>query len=101
MPNSKVVSIYWTNRALQNAISIKAYLSKNFSDKEIDNFFSLLNAFEIAVIAFPELYPLSSAKRGVRRAILSKVLSTFYRIHKNNIEVLAILDNRCDLTEWI
>jgi plasmid stabilization system protein ParE len=99
MPNSKVVSVSWTDRALQNAISIKAYLLKEFSNKEVDHFFSLLEAFEIAVSAFPKLYSVSIIKRGVRRAVLSKVLSVFYRIHKNNIEVLAILDNRCDLSK--
>src|ERR1700722_3488942 len=101
MPNSKTVSVFWTDRALQNAISIKAYLLKEFSDKEVANFFSLLEAFEIAVSAFPELYSVSSIKRGIRRAVLSKVLSVFYRIRKNNIEVLAILDNRCDLAELV
>ena len=100
MPKSIVVSVLWTDRALQNAISIKDYLLLKFSEKEVENFFSLLTAFEIAVSAFPELYPVSSVKRKVRRAVLSRVLSTFYRINKNNIEVLAILDNRCDLSEW-
>ena len=101
MPKSKVVSVYWTDRALQHAISVKSYLLENFSQKEVDNFFSLLNAFEIAVSAFPELYPISSSKKKVRRAVLNKVLSVFYRINKNNIEILAILDNRCDLTEMM
>lgn len=101
MPNSKAVSVFWTDRALENAISIKAYLCEEFSDKEVANFFSLLESFEIAIGAFPELYPVSILKRGIRRAVLSKVLSVFYRIHKNNIEVLAILDNRCDLSEWL
>jgi plasmid stabilization system protein ParE len=101
MPKSRIVSVFWTDKALENAISIKGYLLQNFSENEVDNFFSLLNAFEIAVGAFPELYPLSSDRRGIRRAVLSKVLSAFYRIRKNNIEVLAILDNRCDLAEMI
>ena len=101
MPKLKGVSIFWTDRALQNAISIKEYLLLKFSDKEVESFLSLLNAFEIAISAFPKLYSLSSIKHGIRRAVLNKALSVFYRIRKNNIEVLAIIDNRCDLTEWI
>jgi plasmid stabilization system protein ParE len=100
MPKPKVISIFWTDRALHNAISLKEYLLLRFSDKEVENFFSLLAAFETAVSAFPELYPVSSLRQGIRWAVLSKALSVFYRIRKNNIEVLAILDNRCDLTEW-
>ena len=100
MPDS-TVSIFWTDRALQNAVSVKRYLQMNFSEREIDNFFLLLNAFEVAVCAFPKLYPVSSSKRKIRRAVLSKVLSVFYRIQKDKIEVLAILDNRCDFKEWM
>jgi plasmid stabilization system protein ParE len=64
-------------------------------------FFSLLESFEIAVCAYPELYPGSGIKKNIRRAVLSKVLSAFYRIHKGKIEVLAILDNRCDIGNWL
>lgn len=101
MPDSKVASINWTNRSLQNAISVKRYLLLNFSEKEVESFFALLNSFEIAVRAFPKLYPLSSSKKGIRRAVLSKVVSVFYRVKSNNVEVLAIIDNRTDLKEWM
>ncbi len=98
MPNSKVTSIVWTERFLQNAISIKTYLISNFSSKEVDHFNAILQAFEIAVCAFHDLYPQSLVKKNIRRAVLSKVLSAFYRVHKGRIEVIALLDNRCDIS---
>lgn len=101
MPRNKVVSIVWTERSLQNAISIKEYLSANFSSKEIDHFYAILQSFEIAICAFPELYPKSSIKKDIRRAVLSKVLSAYYRVHKGKIEVIALLDNRCDVSQWL
>lgn len=101
MPKSKVATIVWTERSLQNAISIKEYLSTHFSVKEIDQFYTILQNFEIAVCAFPELYPQSLIKKNIRRAVLSKVLSAYYRVHKGKIEVIALLDNRCDISNWI
>lgn len=101
MNKTKFTTILWTERSLQNAISIKEYLSANFSDKEIDHFYGLLQAFEIAVCAFPKLYPQSYSKKSVRRAVLNKVLSAYYRVSKGKIEVLALLDNRCDSSKWI
>ena len=101
MAKQKVASIVWTERSLLNAILVKEYLSSNFSRKEIDNFFSLLEAFEISVCAFPELYPPSGIKKNIRRVVLSKVLSAYYRIHKGQVEVLALLDNRCDIDTWL
>jgi plasmid stabilization system protein ParE len=100
MPKN-ALTIQYTLRALENASSIKRYLQQNFSDKEIDVFYSLLNTFSEAVSLFPELYPPANRKMKVRRAVLSRVLSVFYRISGDKIEVLAIIDNRCDLSEWL
>ena len=101
MPKSKITTALWTDKALQNSVSIKKYLLKAFSNKEVENFYSLLSTFEIVVVAFPQLYPSSYIKRGIKRTILSKVLSVYYRVIKNNIELLAILDNRCDISKWL
>ena len=101
MPKPKVASILWTERSLKNAISIKEYLTTNFSLKEVDRFYAILQSFEIAVCAFPELYPQSLIQKDIRRAVLSKVLSAYYRVHRGKIEVIALLDNRCDISQWI
>ena len=94
MPKSKVASIVWTEQCKQNAISIKGYLNLNFSSKEVDHFYAIIKSFEIVVCAFPRLYPVSKSSKNIRRAVLSKVLSAYYRINGNQIEVIALLDNR-------
>ena len=101
MAEQVVFSIFWTERALQNALSIKRYLLEEFSPREVENFYSLLQTFEMAVTVFPKLYPSSSIKRNIRRAVLSNVLSTYYRVHKKKIEILSILDNRCEPSHWL
>lgn len=101
MPELNIKNIVYTDIALANASSIKKYLFHKFSAKEVDIFYSLLQSFEMATISFPKLYPKTNKKKNIRRAVLSKVLSVFYRIQNSNIEVLAIIDNRCDLKEWI
>jgi|ERR1017187_1048903 plasmid stabilization system protein ParE len=93
------IEIVWTKNSLITASTIKKYLQVKFSEKEVNNFFSLLKTFEEAVSFFPELYPVS--KNKVRRAVLNKNLSVFYRKHKKRIEILAVLDNRMDLSEWM
>lgn len=100
MPKRQL-EVFWTDNALENAANIKVYLISNFSDKEVNTFYSLLNSFGEAVSLFPELYPRVGKRLKIRRAVLSKVMSVFYRIAKNKIEVLAILDNRCDLKGWL
>lgn len=101
MPEYRKLTVLWTHQALRNASTIKIYLEENFSIKEINNFYSLLAAFESAVTTFPKLYPTTNRKARIRRAVLSREVSAFYRIIEVRIEVLAILDNRCDLSKWL
>jgi hypothetical protein len=66
MPEKKLSNVLWTNEALKNATSIKEYLKENFSEKEIQGFYSLLSSFEKAVSIFPQLYPQTNKKARVR-----------------------------------
>lgn len=97
----KLCKINWSNTSLSQAASIKHYLQENFSQKEINTFYALLKSFENAIALFPKLYQVSAKKKEIRRAVLSKELSVFYRYKNKCIEVLAMFDNRCDLTDWI
>lgn len=101
MAKLSVTPIVWTEKSLQNAISIRNYLILNFSSKEVNHFYATLQSFEIAVCTYPTLYPRLLLKKNIRRAVLSKVLSAYYRIHKGQIEVIALLDNRCDIPKWL
>ena len=101
MPEKKKFKVLWTSQALKNASSIKVYLEEKFSGKELEKFYSILLAFESAVTTFPKLYPRTNRKARIRRAVLSREVSAFYRIIAERIEVLVILDNRCDLSKWL
>lgn len=101
MDNHATFPVVWTERALHNAISIKRYLSTNFSPTEVGNLYTLLQTFEFAVGAFPKMYPQSTLKKIIRRAVLSHYLSVYYRIHKRRIEIIALLDNRCDISKML
>lgn len=101
MPKAVKLNVVYSDISLENAISIKAYLSKQFSEKELKAFIKLLHTFEEAVSIFPKLYPQTKHKSKVRRAVLSRELSAFYRIGKSQIEVMALFDNRCDISNWL
>ena len=77
MPDTKPWTVFWTTQALQNAESIKDCLNKNFSQKEIDAFYSLLNTFEEIISLFPQLFPATKRSKKIRRAMLSKEVSLF------------------------
>ena len=101
MPRKSPLKVIWSENSYQNSIEIKHYLQDKFTEKEIEVFYSLLSTFEEAVSIFPKLYPITKRKSQIRRAVLSKVLSVFYKVNKNQIEVLSILDNRTNLSKWL
>lgn len=100
MADQQSLSIYWSDRSISDSLVIKEYLLRKFSQKEIDNFYKLLDAFERIILLFPKLYPKSTKNKKIHRAVLSKKLSVFYTLSKNTVIVIAILDNRMSYAKW-
>ena len=92
MDKSYVVE--WTQRSLLNALSIKKYLIKKFSSKEVSKFESLLKQFELTVSNFPTLYPVSQSQKLLRRAVIHKNTTVYYIFDRNKVTVIAMKDNR-------
>ncbi|MEX0813124.1 MAG: hypothetical protein WD048_12975 [Chitinophagales bacterium] len=91
---SKTVRIIWSKHSLKNAISIKQYLLKHFTNREVDNFQNLLSDFEKTILNFPNIYPRTIKKYNLRRAVLSRFLSVYYQSKRDRIIVIAMYDNR-------
>jgi hypothetical protein len=79
---------------------IIAYLRNSFSEKEVKQFDLMLIEFDQRVINYPKVYPISNKKLRIRKAVLSKQLSVFYRVYRSHIFVATVKDNRCDTSEW-
>ena len=100
MVDNKSLIVEYSKQSLENVKEIVSYLQNKFTEKEVNNFFKVLNDFEKIIILYPELYSESQKKR-IRRAVLSKVLSVYYSVNKNKISIIAIFDNRWDETNKI
>ena len=91
----KRLVVEYSTQSLNNATEIVAYLRRQFTQKEVDNFYQALTDFEGIICLYPTLYS-ESRKTKIRRAVLNKVLSVYYSIKKNKINIVAILNNRWD-----
>ena len=56
----------------------------------------MIQKFEVIVKKFPEIYPETSFNQNLRRAVLNKVVSIFYRVNGSEIQIVAVYDNRQD-----
>jgi len=100
MADRLLYKIIYTERSLVNIQEIKNYLLYKFTQREVDNLYDRLNAFESIVIVFPDMYSQIAGRKQIRRAVLSKQLSVFYTISKESLIITAILDNRMDNSKW-
>ncbi|MFD2144582.1 hypothetical protein [Mucilaginibacter antarcticus] len=96
----KILPVIYSDRAISNSLIIKKFLLSKFTPKEVNAFYEMLNKFEQIVSVFPEIYPKSAIKSKARRAVLSKQLSVFYILYKEQISVVGIVDNRMGYDKW-
>jgi plasmid stabilization system protein ParE len=96
----KTLPVIYTRQAVSNSITIKNFILVKFTEREVNNFYKMLETFERIVSVFPDIYPKSIKNQNVRRAVLSKQLSVFYKIKRDEISIIAMIDNRMDYTKW-
>ena len=88
--------VIWAPSAKEDYAALLEYVEKNFgldaALELLDNTEKLLE--EIA--AFPSMFPASDKRKDIRKAVISKQTSLFYRISQDQVQILYVLDNRQD-----
>lgn len=91
-------SISWTDHALDELGQTIEYLRLNFSQREIDNLAERIEAVLRSLSIYPNLYPETAQKVGVRRAVVARLNTLSYRVdtEADRIEILSFFSNRDD-----
>jgi plasmid stabilization system protein ParE len=95
------MKIKWTPKARNTYFSILDYLDKEWSEKEVIKFIIQVNSILMQISETPKMFKASKSKLNIRRAIITKHNSLYYRVKKreDEIELLAFWDNRQDPTK--
>ncbi len=95
-------------------MGLKLIFSKKFLDSTQDLFFYLESKWSVKVkeefssnlqkkldnlLSHPESCILSSKKEGLRKCVVSKQTSIYYKIDREEIRILALFDNRMNPTK--
>ncbi len=83
-----------SERAEQNLDGIIQYLETEWSVRVRDKFLELLRTKIEQIKKMPQMYENSSKKKVIRRCVISKQTSLYYRARKEEIEIITIQDNR-------
>ena len=88
--------VVWTDHALEELDQTIGYLQVNFSEKEINRLASRIEAVLSSISKYPSLYPESPYQNGVRRAVIARFNTLYYRVNteKGQIEILSFFSNR-------
>lgn len=86
--------ILWTDNALKELESTIEYLIKNWTDKEIQNLALRIEETLELISNNPNMFQSSDVKKNIRRVVISKYNTMYYRTKGENIEILSFFSNR-------
>ena len=85
--------ILWTEHALNELSHTYEYLELHFTDRELKKLSSELDRTLHLISQNPYLFPVSELK-GVRRIVIKKHNTIYFREKENCIEILSFFSNR-------
>ncbi len=85
--------VHWTKHALDELAQTLEYLEKNFSEKEIKRLARKVESITELLSRHPKMFPESESK-NVRKVVILKYNTLYYRIKQDTVEVLSFFSNR-------
>jgi plasmid stabilization system protein ParE len=85
--------IFWSERAKNDYKDILKYLNQTWSSKELREFANKIEKNTLHLISHPEIGTISK-KKAIRRLVISKQTSLYYKIIHENIYIITLFDNR-------
>ncbi len=86
--------LIWSDEALNNLKGIIDYLENRWSEREIKKFAQLLDKQLKLINDNPFLFAESDKSNGLRKSVLSRQTTIYYRIIDFEIRIVTLFDNR-------
>ncbi len=88
--------IKWSPLAESDLSNILNYLDQNWEKKVAANFIDLTDNFINQISINPKQFPFINKRKGIRKCVLTKHNSLFYRDKRSTVEIFRIYDTRQD-----
>jgi len=86
--------IEWTNHALKELTETFEFVANNWTEKELHKLSLKIEKTLELISKNPEIFQKSHAKKDVRRTVVTKHNSLYYRSNDETIEILSFFSNR-------
>lgn len=88
--------INWSPLSENDFSTILEYLKENWGDKIVQGFIEITSSSLSQISTNPKQYPLINKNKKIRKCVLTKHNTLYYRDSKESIDILRIYDNRQD-----
>lgn len=92
-------SVNWSYEANNQVKAIIDFLKLNWNEKAAEDFLDLLFHFEKTISSFPKSFKVSNKYKGCRLGLVHQHVTAVYKIHKRQITILTVIDNRSNTTK--
>ena len=86
--------LIWSDEALNNLKGIINYLENKWTKREIKKFSQLLDKQLKLIERNPYLFAKTDKSGGLRKSVLSKQTTIYYRVVNYEIRIVTLFDNR-------
>lgn len=86
--------ILWTDFSLSELEKTIEYLKENWTDRELHTLATEIEKTLNLPSHNPNLFQASDIKKDIRRVIIAKHNTLYYRINNNTIEIISFFSNR-------
>lgn len=87
------LEIRWTKRAEKSFDKIVRNIEENWSERSAKKFVRKTDKVLRLMSENPNLFP-ESQKKGIRKGLITKQTSVYYKVFKNIIRLITFWDNR-------
>jgi plasmid stabilization system protein ParE len=88
------LKIQWTKRAEKSFDEIFKFIKDNWSENSAGKFVKTTNKKLKRISENPQMYPEIENKESVRKAVITKQTSVYYKIFKEFVRLITFWDNR-------
>ncbi len=90
------LKIVWSPQARQDYLKLLDFLQKEWGERVVKKFIARLQNILHTIASRPQLYPGSNKVKNVRRCVVNKQISLYYRVKSGKIELITLFDTRQD-----
>jgi plasmid stabilization system protein ParE len=88
--------IIWSPLSETDFSTILEYLQKNWNNRIVLRFLEITNKIIRQISLNPKQFPIIQKRKKIRKCVITKQNSIYYRERKEYIDILRIYDNRQD-----